>query len=108
MLNRGYSYRGANLHKVLADRLAVIHGIKRRNLVDAHRRHLQQSRYLVHNADTGVAMLALTKVQKGHNSSLLVLRGVAFKDLVDEFEVLVGKLERKSRVIGGRIAVLDR
>lgn len=52
-------------------------------------------------------MLALAQVQHRHNGSLFVLRGVTLKDLIDEFEVLLGELEGESRVVGGFVAVLD-
>lgn len=52
-------------------------------------------------------MLALSKVEKGHNSSLLVLGRVAFEDLVDDFFVLRAELERDGWVVVGLVAVLD-
>lgn len=53
-------------------------------------------------------MLALAQIEKGHDGGLLVLRGVALEDLIDEFEVLLGELEGDGRVVGGGIAVLGR
>lgn len=52
-------------------------------------------------------MLALAQIEKGHDGGLLVLRGVALEDLIDEFEVLLGELEGDGRVVGGGIAVLE-
>lgn len=101
-------YRSANLNKILAHWFAVVHGIESGNLVDAHRRHLQQPCNLIHDADTSVTMLALAQIEKGHDGGLLVLRGVALEDLIDEFEVLLGELEGDGRVVGGGIAVLGR
>lgn len=100
-------YRSANLDKKPPHRLAVIHGIKRRNLVNTHGRHLKQSRHLVHNADTRVAVLALTQIQHRHHGGLLVLWGIALEDLIDDLEVLLGELEGEGGVILGGIAVLD-
>lgn len=51
-------------------------------------------------------MLTLSKVEKRHDSGLLVLRGIALEDLIGECEVLLGKLEWESRVVVGLIAVL--
>ena len=53
-------------------------------------------------------MLALAQIQQRHDSSLFVLGRVALEDLIDKFEVLLGELERKARVVGGLVAVLER
>ena len=52
-------------------------------------------------------MLALPQIQQGHDGSLLVLGRVALEDLIDKFEVLLGEGERKARVVGGFVAVLE-
>lgn len=57
------AYGSADLHKVLANRLAVVHGVEGRNLVNAHRGHLEHASDLVHDADAGEAVLALTEVK---------------------------------------------
>lgn len=100
------AYRGADLHKVLANRLTVVHGVEGRNLVNAHWGHLEHASDLVHDADAGEAVLALTEVKQRHDSSLLVLGRVALEDLIGECEVLFGKLEREGRVVVGLVAVL--
>ena len=100
------TYRRAQLNKVLANRLAVVHSVEGCDFVDTHRGHLQEPGDLVHDTDAGVAVLTLTQVQHRHNGSLLVLRGVPLKDLIDKFEVLLGELEGKVGVVGGFVAVL--
>lgn len=106
MARKRISYRCANLHKVLADGLAVVHGVEGCNLVDTHWGHLEHASDLVHDADAGEAVLALAKIEKRHDGSLLVLGRVALEDLIGECEVLLGKLERESRVVVGLVAVL--
>ena len=101
------TYRSAYLDKVLADRLAVVHGVESCDFVDTHRGHLQQPGDLVHDTDAGVAVLALAQIQHGHDGGLLVLRGVTFEDLIDELKVLLGEIERDTRVVGGFVAVLE-
>lgn len=100
------AYRGADLHEVLANWLAVVHGVEGRNLIHAHWGHLEHASDLVHDADAGEAVLALTEVKQRHDGSLLVLGRVALEDLIGECEVLLGKLEREGRVVVGLVAVL--
>lgn len=102
------SYRRAKLNKVLANRLTVVHGIESCDFVDTHGGHLQETGDLVHDADAGVAVLALANVQDRHDSGLLVLGGIALEDLIDELEVLLGELERNIRVVFAFVAVLDK
>jgi hypothetical protein len=99
-------YRCADLHEVLADRLAVVHGVEGRNLVNAHWGHLEHASDLVHDADAGETVLALAKVKQRHDGGLFVLGRVALEDLIGELEVLVGKLEREGRVVVRLVAVL--
>lgn len=101
------AYRGAKLNKVLANRLAVVHGVEGCDFVNTHWGHLEHPGDLVHDTDTGVAVLALAQVQQRHDSRLLVLGRVAFEDLIDELEVLLGELERDGRVVGRLVAVLN-
>jgi hypothetical protein len=51
-------------------------------------------------------VLALAKVQQGHDGTLLVLGRVALEDLIDDLEVLLGELKREGRVVVWLIAVL--
>jgi hypothetical protein len=53
-------------------------------------------------------MLALSEVEKGHDSSLLILGRVTFEDLIDDFFVLGAELERDGWVVVGFVAVLDK
>lgn len=53
-------------------------------------------------------MLTLAEIQEGHDSSLLVLRGVTGEDLFDELVVLLGELEGEGGIVLGGVAVLDR
>lgn len=100
------AYGSADLHKVLANRVAVVHGVEGRDLVNTHWGHLEHASDFVHDTDAGETVLALTEVKQGHDSSLLVLGRVALEDLIGEFEVLLGKLEREARVVVDLVAVL--
>jgi hypothetical protein len=102
-----YSYRCADLDKVFAHRLSVVHGIKSRDFINSHGRHFQQTSNLVHDTDTGKSMLALSEVEKRHDSSLLVLGRVTLEDLIDDFFVLGAELERDGWVVVGFVAVLE-
>lgn len=104
----GVSYRCAKLDEEFADRFAVVHCVEGCDFVDAHRGHLEEASDLIHNADAGETMLTLTEVQEGHDSSLLVLRGVTGEDLFDELVVLLGELEGEGGIVLGGVAVLDR
>ena len=73
------------------NRRPIIHCVKRRYLIYSHRRHFQQTRYLIHNAYTRESMLALAEIKDWHDSCLFVLRWVAGEDLFDE--LFVGGVE---------------
>lgn len=100
------TYGGANLEVVFADRSAVVHGVKGRNFVDTHGRHLKKSRNLVHDAETGETVLSLSKVEQRHDGRLLVLWRVALEDLIDDLVVLLGELEGDVGVVDLGISVL--
>lgn len=51
-------------------------------------------------------MLALTKVEDRHHSSLLVLRWVSLEDLSDDGLILLIEFERNIGVVVGGVAVL--
>lgn len=102
------TYRCADLDEVLANGLAVVHGVEGSDFVDAHWGYFEHARDLVHDTDASPAMLALAEVQQGHDGSLLILRGVAFEDLVDELEVLLRELEGDVGVVVRVVAVLSR
>lgn len=53
-------------------------------------------------------MLALSKVEQRHDSGFLVLRRIAFENLVDDFFVLGAEFEGDGRVIVGFVAMLDK
>ena len=72
---------------VPSNRRSIIHRVESRNLVNAHRRHLQYLCNLVHHTYTREAMLSLAQVEEGHDRCFLVLRGIAFEDLGDKFLV---------------------
>jgi hypothetical protein len=94
------------LHKVLAHGVPVVHGVEARYLVDAHGGHLEDASHLVHDAEGSEAELALAKVEDGHDSRLLVLRGVALEYLGDDGLVLGRELEGDVGVVFGRVSVL--
>ncbi len=53
-------------------------------------------------------MLALAEIEERHDSSFLVLGGVALEDLVDDYEVLGREFEGDGGVVVGRVAVLKQ
>lgn len=85
---------------------AVVHGVKGSNLINTHRRHLQQTSNLIHDADARETVLSLTEIQQGHDGRLLVLWGVSAQDLFDE--LLIGGIEFEGDVgvVVGAVAVL--
>jgi hypothetical protein len=89
-----------------ACRIPVVHGVERSNLVYTHGRHLQDPCNLVHDADAGESVLALTEVEKRHDGGLLVLGRVPRDNLLDELLVLGGELEGDIRIVFRCIAVL--
>jgi hypothetical protein len=100
------AYRRAKLNKVFANRLTVVHCVEGCDFVDAHRGHLEDSSDFIHDADACEAVLTLAEVQQRHDGCLLVLRGVAGDDFLDELFVLFGELEGNGRVVLGGVAVL--
>jgi len=103
----GDTYGCADLQVVLPNWCAVVHGVERGHLIHAHRRHLQDPRDLVHNAQAREAGLALPEVEQRHHGRLLVLWGVAGEDLFDERIVLLAELEGDAGIVLGGVAVLD-
>tara|TARA_R110002003_G_scaffold433_7_gene19750 strand:- start:2170 stop:2613 length:444 start_codon:yes stop_codon:yes gene_type:complete len=101
------TYRCADLDVKLARGAAVVHGVERRHLVDTHGRHLQYAGDLVHDADAGESMLALSKVEQRHDGGLLILRRIPRQDLLDELLVLGRELEGDLGIVLGRVAVLQ-
>jgi hypothetical protein len=102
----GGTYGGAGLDVKLADGRAVVHGIKRGHLVDAHRRHLEDAGDFVHDADGGKSVLALAEVEERHHGGFLVLRRVALEDLGDDGLVGGREFEGDVGVVVGGVAVL--
>jgi hypothetical protein len=94
------------LDEELADWCPVVHGVEGGNFVNALRGHLEPASDLVHDADAGEAMLTLSKIEKGHASSLLVLGRVALEDLGDDGLVLLAELEGDVGVVVIGVAVL--
>ena len=92
---------------VLPHGIPIIHRIKRRHLINSHRRHLQNPRHLVHHAQTSKSSLSLAEVEKWHNGGFLVLGWVARQDLFDDGLVLGGELEGDGGVVFGGVAVLE-
>lgn len=50
-------------------------------------------------------MLSLAEVENWHDSSFLVLRWIAFEDLLNELVVLLSELEGDTRIIFGGISM---
>lgn len=89
-----------------ADRVPVVHGVEGRDLVHAHRGHLQHTCHLIHDANACKAVLPLSEVEDGHDGGFLVLRGVSAENLLDELIVLWRKLKGDRGIIDGRVAML--
>jgi hypothetical protein len=51
-------------------------------------------------------MLALSKIQQGHNSRLLVLWRISLEDLFDELLVLLGELEGYASIVAWSVSML--
>lgn len=99
---------GAHLHEECAHGLAVVHGVKGRDLVDAHRRHFEESCDFVHDANRGEAVLSLAEVEEGHDGGFFVLWWVSLEDFGDEFVVDFVELEGDRGVVVWGVAVLCR
>lgn len=89
-------------------RITVVHGVERGDLIDTHRRHLQQPRDLIHDTYACEAVLALAKVENRHHGGFLVLRRVALEDFGDELLVDGIELKGDFRVILWCISVLGK
>jgi hypothetical protein len=92
---------------VFADWVPVVHGVECRNLVYTHGRHLQYPRNLVHDTDAAESVLALSEIEERHDGGLLVLRGVAGDDFLDEFLILRREFEGNLEVVFGGVAMLQ-
>jgi hypothetical protein len=100
------TYRCAALNVELAHRVAVVHGVESGDLVDSHRRHLQDTRNLVHDADASETVLSLSEVEQRHDGGLLILAGVAGQHFLDELLILGIEFEGDIEVVLGSVAVL--
>lgn len=94
------TYSGANLKMVSANRRSVVHRVESCDLVNSHRGHFQNARHLIHDAETGEAMLSLPEVQQRHYCSLFVLAGIPGKDLLDELFIGRAELEGNIWIVG--------
>lgn len=88
------------------NRIAVVHRIERRHLIDPHRRYLQYPSHLVHHTNAREAVLALAEIEQGHNGGFLVLGRVARENFFDELLILSIEFEGNAGVILGAVAVL--
>jgi hypothetical protein len=104
---RERTYGRAALYVVLAHRSAVVHGVEGGDLVDTHRRHLEQPGDFVHDADAGEAMLSLSQIEEGHHGRFLVLGRIPRQHLFDELFILRRELEWNGWIVIGGIAVLS-
>lgn len=101
------TYRCADLDVELAHGVAVVHGVEGCHFVDTHWRHLEYPGHLVHDADAAESVLALAQVEQRHDGRLLVLRGVAGDNLLDELLILRREFEGDLGVVLGRVAMLQ-
>jgi hypothetical protein len=102
------AYRSAGLDEELADWRPVVHGVEGGDLVDPHGGHLKDAGDLVHDADAGEAVLALSEVQQRHDGRLLVLWWVPLEDLGDDGFIFGGKFEGDAGVVVGCVSMLLR
>ena len=107
-LVQGGTYGCAGLDEELADGRAVVHGVEGGDFVNTHGRHLEKAGNLIHDANAGEAVLALTEIEDGHNSGLLVLGRVSFEDLVNDGFILLVEFEGNIGVVIRSVAVLER
>ena len=85
---------GADLDKVLANGLAVEHGVEGGDLVDTHGGHLEEIGDVVHDGYGRPSfVLTLAEVEERDDGGFLVLRGVVGDDFLGTLEVLGGELE---------------
>ncbi|AOW03392.1 uncharacterized protein YALI1_D00766g [Yarrowia lipolytica] len=90
---------GTDLQMVPAHRGSVVHCVEGGHLIDSHGGHFQQLGHVVHDGDGGITELSLANVEKRHNSSLLVLRGVLGNHLLSSLHVLGGELKGNAGVV---------
>lgn len=107
-IHRFHTHSCADLDMVFAHRVAIVHGVESGHLVDAHWRHFEDVCHLIHDADAAETMLALAQIEKRHDSSLFILRGVAGDDFFDELLILWRKLEGNAGIVLGGVAMLSR
>jgi hypothetical protein len=100
------SYGRANLQMPLAYGTSVVHCVECSNLIDTHRRHLQQSSNFIHDAQACETMLPLSEIENWHHGRFLVLWWIALQNLIDELVILLRELEGNASIIIRRIAVL--
>jgi hypothetical protein len=76
----------------------IEHGVESRNLVYPHRRHFQELRDIIHNADTRPPfVLSLSKVKERNHSCLLVLGWVTRNDFLGPLVIRSVEFERNLR-----------
>ncbi len=92
--NGAQTYGRAGLEMIPPHRTSIVHCVEGRHLVHPHRRHLQQPRDLIHDADAREAVLSLSEVEQRHDRRLLVLARVPAEDFFDELFILHCELER--------------
>jgi hypothetical protein len=107
-MSRRQTYSGAALNVVTTNGVSVVHGVESGNLVDTHGGHFQSAGDLVHDADAAETVLALAKVEQGHDGSLLVLRRVSAEDFLDELLILGIEGEGDVEVVLWCVTVLVR
>jgi len=83
-----------HLHKVVAHRFPVEHGVKGGDFVHAHGRHLEEARDVVHDADARPSLvLSLAEIEEGDDGRFFVLGRIPGYDVLCFFHVVGG--ERK-------------
>jgi len=96
----------ADLDKVLANGLAVEHGVERCDLVNTHGRHVDEASDIVHDADACPAfVLPLAKVKQRDYGCLLILGRVVGDDLLGLLHVVCVEGECNLREWSGPNAV---
>ena len=102
-----WSYRCAALNVVATDGGSVVHGVEGGDLVDTHRRHLEETGDLVHDAYAGETVLSLAEVEQRHDGGLFGVWGVSGEDFLHELLIDGVEFEGNVEVVVRGISVLE-
>lgn len=86
-------------------RLSLEHGIERGNFIDSHWGNFQNSSNFIHNSNGAVSKLTLTKIEEGHDGSLLVVRRILGNGFINFGLVLSIEGKFGIGIVGGCVTV---